>query len=65
MATAGEVTQTIFIHMTWAIAAGSGLDLALTPARPDVAARHLSAELTSSDEFKKCHPETRQVKRNF
>lgn len=55
-------SQTNYIHLTWAIAAGSGLDLALTP---DVAARHLSAELTSSDEFKKCHPETRQVKRNF
>lgn len=38
------------------------VDLAWTPS---IAIRHLSAELMSSDEIKKCHPETRQVKRNF
>lgn len=51
-----------YLHSTWAIAVRLGVDLAWTPS---IAIRHLSAQLMSSDEIKKCHPETRQVKRNF
>lgn len=51
-----------YLHLTWGIAAGMGINLAWIPS---IATRHLSAELMSSDEIKKCHPETRQVKRNF